>query len=291
MQKKLTKNETWAALLSSVAPTDRDNYKAIRTQFEALAQVPVHSARVEHVRQYRASLAGLAPATIVAYNQRLKRIYLWYSSAGHSPRDNPFASVLAGRVPRPIPRRPQPALTPAQLRRLLDIPKTAPHYERDRLILSLLFRVGLRSAEVRKLDVADVKIVGSGVVLRLRETKCGQNQEQLLPADIGRMALKYAKKLNQSGKLFPAIRGGPRRAEGRPISYRYVLELCHRRAAAAGIERIGTHSGRATVATGLLEAGTPPRDVMHWLRHQSIGQTMKYDRGGGEAQRRVARRI
>jgi integrase len=290
MQKKLTKNQTWETFLTSVSPSDLDTYTCTRRRFEALSGVPIYRANPSSILHFRAAIGHFSPTTIVVYIARLKRMYEYYSAAGHAPRDNPFCSVLSGRNPRPNPRRRQPALTAGQLKRVLALPRTHPHYERDRLALSLLFRVGLRSAEVRKLDVNDIKRVGASVVLRLRETKCGQDQEQLLPPDVAKAALKWAKK-QPPGPLFPAMRCGARRAAGRPLSYEYLLGLCHKRAIIAGIERIGTHAGRATVATGLLESGTPPRDVMHWLRHQSLGQTMKYDRGGGEAQRRVARRI
>lgn len=288
---KMTVKSTWEAFLSSVSPHDLDTYTCVFRRFETLSGVPLYRANVPHVRTYRAKTTYLADSTAVTYYSRLKLMYEYFADAGIAPRPNPFCSRLAGRLPRPIPRRPQPALTPAQLRRVLALNKTDPHYQRDRLILHLLFRVGLRSAEVRKLAVSDVSSSPRGVVLLLRQTKCGQDQRQLLPLDVGRMVTKWVQKVPQDGPLFSAMRCGRRQKGGRPISYEYLLKLCHRRAKAAGIERIGTHAGRATTATGLLERGTAPRDVMHWLRHQSLTQTMKYDRGGGEAQRRVARKV
>jgi site-specific recombinase XerD len=143
--------------------TTRQTYERMLTRF--LDWLRMHGVVTPecitptHIRQYLAELTqlGLKQGTVHDYARPVKTWLRFLARDGVIP-SNPFAVVV---MPR-LSKEPLPALTPDQVRRLLE----ACDHERDTAIILCLLDSGLRAAEFVALNVDDVDRVTGGVVVR-----------------------------------------------------------------------------------------------------------------------------
>ncbi|SRR6266536_3281257 len=149
----------------------------------------------------------------------------------------------------------------------------APTGIRNRALLALLYRSGLRVSEILALRPTDVDLARHSI--RLLGTKSGQAQTRgFHPTADDALArwLDTRKALGISGRarLFCTLRGGP-------LSDDYVRGLLRRLAAGAGIaKRVHPHGLRHTFAVELEQAGTPVTTISKLLGHSSVAVTARY---------------
>lgn len=180
-----------------------------------------------------------------------------------------------GRVPRHLPQ----TLTADELDRLLAMPNLdVPTGLRDRCVLELMVRCGLRVSEVCGLYLRDVDWREAEIRLRPEITKGAK--EAVAYLDDPTLALlerwKSVRRHYAAGKphLFVCIRQAQR---GEPLDRRRVWEMTQRRAAKAGIEKhVWNHMLRHTFATNALSEGFSIRDVQRLMRHGQLRTTAIY---------------
>jgi site-specific recombinase XerD len=156
---------------------------------------------------------------------------------------------------------------------------TAPTGIRNRALLMLLYRSGLRIAEVLgdsrrdipPLKVADVSLSGHSIrVLHGKGDKATTRGFHASATDGVARWMDTRKAMGIRGPLFCTLRGDPLRAQ-------YVRLTLHRLAANAGIEkRVHPHGLRHTFAVELLHAGTDVVTISKLLGHSSIAVTARY---------------
>jgi site-specific recombinase XerD len=171
-------------------------------------------------------------------------------------------------------KRPAEVLTEAEVRSLLAAcSRRAPTGIRDRALLTVLYRAGLRIEEALDLKAADVD-PGRGTI-RVLHGKGDHNRT--VAVDDGAIAvlelwLAERAKLGMNGrqKLFCTLAGGP-------LSANQVRQMCKRRAAKAGIEkRVHPHGLRHTHAAELVAEGVPVNVIQKQLGHVSLATTDVY---------------
>ena len=161
----------------------------------------------------------------------------------------------AGAPPNKGRKYPAEVLTPAEVAALIGrcSPK-APTGIRNRALLVLLYRSGLRVSEVLALRPADVNLTRS-----TRSGCCTARAIRPPPAASTRPpptrwpagSTPAASSASGRGPLFCTLPGGP-------VHPQYVRNLLHRLAAKAGIDkRVHPHGLRHTFAFELEPAGTP----------------------------------
>jgi site-specific recombinase XerD len=149
----------------------------------------------------------------------------------------------------------------------------APTGIRNRALLTLLYRSGLRVSEVLALRPADVDLAKHSI--RLLDTKSGRAQTRgFHPSADDALArwIDTRKALSISGRarLFCTLAGGP-------LSDDYVRGLLRRLAVKAGIDkRVHPHGLRHTFAVELEAAGTPVTTISKLLGHSSVAVTARY---------------
>jgi integrase/recombinase XerD len=155
---------------------------------------------------------------------------------------------------------------------------------RDRAVLLLLARLGLRTVEVARLGLDDVDWRVGAVAVRGK----GDRVESLpLPVDVGEAVVAYLTGGRYRGdcrSLFVRIRN-PHSA----LTAGSVRAIVARACARAGLPRLGAHRLRHTLATDLLRAGTPLAQVGQVLRHRSQLSTALYAKVDHAALRELAR--
>jgi site-specific recombinase XerD len=143
---------------------------------------------------------------------------------------------------------------------------------RNRALLTLLYRSGLRIGEALALKPSNVNLREHSI--RLRKTKSQKAQTRgFHPSATDALArwIETRKRLGVSnGPLFCTLKG-------EPIWPQYVRLLLGRLAAKAGVEkRVHPHGLRHTFAVELERAGTPVTVISKLLGHSSVAVTSRY---------------
>lgn len=175
----------------------------------------------------------------------------------------------------PAGRRTYPAepLTSAEVTRLLrQCSATAPTGIRNRALITVMYRAGLRVNEALDLRVPDVNpALGTIRVLHGKG-----DTSRTVSIDDGGMALvqrwadKRAELGHRHGPLFCTLKGTP-------VKDVYVRNLLKRLAAAAGIEkRVHPHGLRHSHAAELAAEGVPVNVIQQQLGHVHLSTTDIY---------------
>jgi integrase/recombinase XerD len=203
---------------------------------------------------------------------------------------------LGGWVPVPL----APAVPSVAGWRLASLPRAleAGHVERllascdrstvlgrrDFAVLTLLWRLGLRSCEVAGLSLDDIDWRAGELTIRGK----GSVSERLpLPDDVGRALVEYLR----AGRPRCSCREVFLRARApqRGISAAGVRSVVHHACDRAGLARVGAHRLRHTVASDLLRAGAPLQQIAQVLRHASLASTAIYAKIDRSSLRTLAR--
>jgi len=155
---------------------------------------------------------------------------------------------------------------------------------RDFAILILVARLGLRSAEVARLELGDIDWRTGQIILR---GKTSRQEGMPLPVDVGKALTAYlrqARPPTQIRHVFLAAK-----APMRPIPPGLVSDVTHRACDRAGLPRIGAHRLRHSLATEMLRRGATIVEVSQVLRHRDLATTAIYAKVDDTALRAVAR--
>jgi len=178
-------------------------------------------------------------------------------------------------------------LDPDQVRALLTAgqARVGTAGSRDRAILTVLTRLGLRVGEVAALSLGDIDWHRGEITVRGK----GNRHERLpLPADVGQAIVAYLENGRHRGgpdrAVFLAVRAPYRR-----LSPGAVTQIVVRTAGRAGLGRVTGHRLRRSVASNLLRAGAGLGEIGQLLRHQHTQTTMIYAKVDDVMLRRVAR--
>ena len=183
--------------------------------------------------------------------------------------------------------------SPRELRQLMATASTGRFPERDRLIVLLAARAGLRACEIANLTWGMV-LDASGRVAPLIEVrgsiaKRGTGRRVPMHMQL-RRALRDWKsqqpdnRITHDAVILPSLRGGPMRPNS-------IVNWFVTRCREAGLEGCSSHSGRRTFITNAARrahrAGASLRDVQMLAGHRSIETTQGYIDGDSDAQRRL----
>ena len=224
----------------------------------------IHS---QSVRVYLSNIIGfgIAKSSAARKLSAVRGFISWLSS--REILEYGVAAGLKGpKLPSSLPR----ALSYEETEKLLvEGPENGKHYQRDRLILELLYGSGLRVSELIDLnwenietDQRMIRVLGKGSKERL--VPFGPSVKELLE-DWSLLSKEGTKR-----PLFVSEKGAER------LTVRTVHRLVQRAALRVGIYGVSPHTLRHCFATHLLERGAPLRVVQELLGHESIAATQRY---------------
>jgi site-specific recombinase XerD len=178
-------------------------------------------------------------------------------------------------------------LGPGQAQLLLDsCDRTAVIGRRDRAILVLLVRMGLRSGEVAALVLDDIDWHAGEITVS--NGKRGRRERLPLPVDVGQALVDYLRDGRpanaQTRHVFVRALAPPR-----GLSSGGVAEVVRVAGVRAGIGEIGPHRLRHTAASQMLQAGAPLAEIGEVLRHRLTRTTAIYAKVDHRALRELAR--
>ncbi len=170
------------------------------------------------------------------------------------------------KLPEALPR----ATTREDQQRLLD----AVDSDRDRVLILLLLRTGLRIGELLEVQISDISFGERKILIYLGEKNL-QGRAVYYSEDAEQALKKWLKvRPGNSTSLFPG------RSPGESISYVTAWNAMRNILARAGLSDKGysLHSLRHTFATDILNAGMRLVVLQQLLGHQEIEMTMRYAR-------------
>src|SRR5215475_15810746 len=151
--------------------------------------------------------------------------------------------------------------------------RRAPTGIRNRALLAVLFRSGLRISEALALYPKDID--PNGGMLRVLHGKGNKARTAPLPGDAADAVdrwLECRRRLRLTGRhpLFCTLKGAP-------LWDSYVRALCKRLATKAGIEkRVHPHGFRHAWALAQVQSGTSLNAIQQLLGHRSLHTTSVY---------------
>lgn len=170
-------------------------------------------------------------------------------------------------------RYPPEVLTPAEVAAIMaTCSANAPTGIRNRAIITLLYRSGLRVSELVALRPADVDLRRRTLrVLHGKGDKATVRGFHPSADDALARWLDTRKGLGfRNGPLFATL-------GGTPLHPQYIRNMLHQRAAKAGVDkRVHPHGLRHTFAVELDQAGTPTTVISKLLGHSSTAVTAQY---------------
>jgi site-specific recombinase XerD len=212
----------------------------------------------------------------------MRMFITFLASTGRCP------STLVGAVPAftswrlaKLPRY----MTPAEIERILgSLDTKTPLGARNHAIILLMARLGLRTAEVASLRIADLDWRRSRLTL---VGKGGIEGSLPLPQDVGDAILHYLAGRSAVGEyLF--VRSVPprRRLAPHTISNLFSAAAC---STGIGGRYVGAHVLRHSLAINMLAEGAFLEQIGAVLRHRSVETTSIYAKVDVAALRRIAR--
>jgi integrase/recombinase XerD len=188
-------------------------------------------------------------------------------------------------------------LGPREVRRLLDHVSHSRHPERDRVMVLLSFKSGLRAKEIAGLTwsmITDASGALADTIALPNKASKGRNGGRHIPLhDDLRVALAdlLIARADKVRPNLPVIYS--ERADG--YSANAIAVWFHGRFRQTGIEGASSHSGRRTFITSLakriVEAGGSLRDVQQLAGHSSLSITQTYIEGDAAAKKNVMKLI
>ena len=242
--------------------------------------VPKVSARA--VTAFLSGLTrSLAPKTVQGRASALRALLRFWFLDGVTATDLstsvPKVAHRSAGLPKGLPAEQVTAL-------LASCDTSSENGLRDRAILTILVRMGLRAGEVAGLQLDDMDWRHGEIVVR---GKGGHVDRLPMPADVGQVLADYLRAGRPADALdrrvFVRVK-----APHRGLTSTGVTQVVNAAAHRAGLGTIFAHRLRHSAATAMLAAGAPLMEIGQVLRHRSMLTTAIYAKVDVEALRALA---
>lgn len=235
-------------------------------------------------------------ADIIAYKERLTESHSTCTAASYLTAVRSFFSYLnaatgypnvAAGIKNPRNRRGgflKDALSAEQAKAVLSImPRSTLAQKRNYAVITLLTLTGLRTIEVERANVEDLRSLDGVRVLYVWGKGRDSKDEYVKITKTVKDAISdYLKareeadgKLSDTSPLFASV---SRRDYGKRITARSVSRIAKEALRAAGFDdsRLTAHSFRHTAVTLALKGGASIRDTQQMARHGNVATTERY---------------
>jgi integrase/recombinase XerD len=183
-------------------------------------------------------------------------------------------------------------LSPADVSDLLTFAECTRNPVRNRVIVLLSAKAGMRACEIANLTW-DMVVNASGQVsnvIELRDHAAKKGSGRLIPihSDLADALSAWRRIAAEPGHVVRSERGGPMTALGIVVWFNRAFQII-------GLAGCSSHSGRRTFITRAARlvhhAGGSMRDVQLLAGHRSIQTTQRYIDGDTDAQRKLVSMI
>lgn len=251
--------------------------RALRQVFNYFKERGISQPTHQDISNFKKALEakGRKPATIGLYLAACRRFFTWTEQAGI------FANVSKGiKSPKQERGHKRDYFGASQLKGIMQgIRRDTLQGKRDYAVFALMATCGLRTIEVSRANIEDIRNLGGEMILyvcgkgRRDKTEFVKLPEPLLQAINEYLALRG--NAPDDAPLFAGI--GNRNRNGRMCT-RTISQIAKRAMRSAGFNsrRLSAHSLRHSSVTLALLAGQSIQEVQSFARHANIATTTIY---------------
>ena len=253
--------------------------RAFRRFTDWIQEQGIGQPEPRHISQFKFELSNdYSVQTVNLSLSAVRSFYRYLVTRGALPF-SPAGDVRG--VKRPKSRRhKRAALTPDEVRAVLDTCDQTMIGIRDRLIITLMAYCGLRTVEVYRLNVDHLATEAERMIMKIQGKGRKEPDEiAVIPKSQERAVRAWvaerSRAADKTGPLFISL--SPRSYGGR-LSLRAIRGIVKRRYAEAGVvgSDKSTHSLRHTAITQAIKAGASPMQAQAMARHESFDTTLGY---------------
>ena len=270
--------ERFIAYLDASPKTVETYYKALKQLFSYFYLNGIRQPQREDIVAFREELkaSGHKPTTIQNYITATKIFFSWTAQEGFYPN---IAEHLKGAKLNRDHKKDY--LTSRQVKEVLDaVERDTLKGLRDYAILSLMITGGLRTIEVVRADIADLRTAGEATVLYVQGKGREEKTEYIKVAPAVEKAIRaYLKARGKAEETEPLFTSTSNNNSGQRLTTRSISGIVKERLVNAGYDssRLTAHSLRHTAVTLALLAGMDIAEVQQHARHANIATTMIYN--------------
>ena len=261
------------------SPKTVETYKkALRQFFNYLALHGIRQPQREDVLAFRDDLktSGLKPTTVQNYITATRIFFKWTEQERLYP--NIAEHVKGAKLDK---NHKKDYLTSRQTKEVLAIIETDTEEGlRNYAILSLMVTGGLRTIEVSRANVGDLRTVGENTVLFIQGKGREEKTEYIkISAPVEKAIRTYLKEREFTTEEQPLFTSTSNNSKGKRITTRTVSAVVKNAFKNAGYDsnRLTAHSLRHTAITLALLAGRDITEVQQFARHSNLNTTMIYN--------------
>ena len=267
---------------ADIAPTTKDTYRKALRQFFIWysARGGGDLSRTDILAYKQTQLSRMQANTVGAYLSALRTFFRWLESEKLYP--NVAAGVKGIKLSN---GHRKDALTPEQVSRVLETLKgNTLQAKRDLALFNLLVRTGLRTIEIERANVEDMRNKGTVTVLYVQGKGRQSKDDFVVLTDAAvrpiyaYLAARRASGREVVGPESPLFASLSTRTYGKRLVTRSLRGIVKKALREAGYDdsRLTTHSLRHTAVTLALMGGASIQQAQTMARHTSINTTMIY---------------
>ena len=270
--------ERFISYLDASPKTIETYTKALRQFFNYIGLHGIRKPQREDVLAFRDDLkaSGLKPTTVQNYITATRIFFKWTAQEGLYP--NIAEHVKGAKLDK---NHKKDYLTSRQAKEVLaGVQTDSEEGLRNYAILSLMVTGGLRTIEVSRADVEDLRIVGESTVLYIQGKGREEKTEYIkISAPVEKAIRSYLKARENVEEGQPLFTSTSNNSKGKRITTRTVSGVVKTALRNAGYDsaRLTAHSLRHTAITLALLAGREITEVQQFARHANLNTTMIYN--------------
>ena len=261
------------------SPKTVETYKkALRQFFNYIGVHGIRQPQREDVLAFRDDLkaSGLKPTTVQNYITATRIFFKWTAQEGLYP--NIAEHVKGAKLDK---NHKKDYLTSRQAKEVLaGVQTDSEEGLRNYAILSLMVTGGLRTIEVSRANVGDLRTVGENTVLFVQGKGREEKTEYIkISAPVEKAIRSYLKARENVEEGQPLFTSTSNNSRGKRITTRTVSGVVKTALKNAGYDsaRLTAHSLRHTAITLALLAGREITEVQQFARHANLNTTMIYN--------------
>lgn len=261
------------------SPKTIDTYKkSIRQLFNYFSFNGIKKPKREDILLYKEKLKGRGckPTTIQNYITACKIFFKWTSQEGYYP--NIAEHIKGAKLDK---EHKKDYLTSSQVKDILGIiEKDNIKGLRDYAIILLMVTGGLRTIEIVRSNIEDLRALGSFTVLYVQGKGKEEKTEYIKVSSHVEKAIRtYLRVRGTMDETEPLFTSLSNNNKGKRLTTRSISEIVKDRLKKAGYNnsRLTAHSLRHTAVTLSLLAGKDLTEVQQFARHVNISTTMIYN--------------
>ena len=285
----------WTAYLDATPKTVETYTRNIRPFAYFLQENGIRQPSRDDVITFRDQLKGkYKPSTVQAYIMAVKLFFSWTAQAGIYP--NIAEKVKGAKLDT---EHKKDYLTEKQVIKMFSsIDRSTLKGKRDYAILSLMVTSGMRTIEISRANIGDMRPIADFTALYVQGKGHDEKNTFVKIAEPVEAAIRdYLTARGKADSSEPLFASDAHRNAGERMTTRSISRIVkdHLKAAGLNSDRLTAHSMRHTAATlNLLNGGTI-EETQQLLRHTNINTTLIYshalERAKNNSEQRIAAAI